>query len=265
MARRPTRRLKAVSTTEPAGASKPSLGNAAYTRIREAIQSGDLMPGDRILEDDIARSFHISRTPVRDALRRLEDEGFLVHQAHRGMTVAKLDYQMVMELFVVRDVLEGAAACMAARLGSAAEIEMLVEMTRREREAASSAEGMALHNRRFHTAIYMMAHNRYLLKTLNVLADSMALLSKTSFSQPERRMAAMEEHRAIVEAIQARDSHRAEALARAHIHSAHRTRLRMLSESQDLGFAAGTGAAAQDDRMISSVGNFSRRGGKVGF
>jgi DNA-binding GntR family transcriptional regulator len=265
MARRTPRKSKAASAAELAGAAKPSLSNTAYTRIREAIQNGDLMPGDRILEDEIARGLHISRTPVRDALRRLEDEGFLVHQAHRGMTVAKLDYQMVMELFVVRDVLEGAAARMAAHLGSAAEIEMLVEMTRREKEAAASAESMALHNRRFHTAIYMMAHNRYLLKTLNVLTDSMALLSKTSFSQPERRMAAMEEHWAIVEAIQARNPDRAETLARAHIHSAHRTRLRMLSESQDLGFSAGTGAIAQDERMISSVGNLNRRGGKVGF
>jgi DNA-binding FadR family transcriptional regulator len=122
---------------------------------------------------------------------------------------------------------------MAAQFASAPEVEMLVDMTVRERELADSAEKMALHNRRFHAAICMMAHNRYLSKTLGVLSDSMALLSKTSFSLPDRRVKVLEEHLAIVEAIKARDPERAEAAARAHIHSAHRTRLKMLSEAQD--------------------------------
>lgn len=231
MTKRP---VKKSTTTAAKDAANPkvSLGSKAYERIREAIQQGDYTPGDRILEDEIAGRFSISRTPVREALRRLEDEGLLIHQPHRGMTVAKLDYQMVMELFVVRDVLEGTAARMAARLASDEEIENLEDMTRRELEVATSAEGMAAHNRRFHAAIYMMAHNRYLLKTLSALADSMTLLSTTSFSRPERRSAACDEHRVIMEAIKARDPERAEATARAHIHSAHRMRLRMLSEGE---------------------------------
>jgi len=212
--------------------AKPRLSNSVYEQIREAIQQGDFVPGERILEEEIANRFKISRTPVREALRRLEDEGLLVHQAHQGLTVAKLDYQMVMELFIVRDVLEGAAARMAAQFASAPEIELLVDMTQREREVADSAEKMAAHNRRFHAAICMMAHNRYLSKTLGVLSDSLALLSKTSFSLPDRRVKVLDEHLAIVEAIRDRDPERAESAARAHIHSAHRTRLRMLSEEQ---------------------------------
>jgi DNA-binding GntR family transcriptional regulator len=224
---------KPAKSLPAALSSKPRLSNSVYERIREAIQQGDFVPGDRILEEDIANRFKISRTPVREALRRLEDEGLLIHQAHQGLTVAKLDYQMVMELFIVRDVLEGAAARMAAQFASAPEVEMLVDMTVRERELADSAEKMALHNRRFHAAICTMAHNRYLSKTLGVLSDSMALLSKTSFSLPDRRVKVLEEHLAIVEAIKVRDPERAEAAARAHIHSAHRTRLKMLSEAQD--------------------------------
>lgn len=224
---------KQSKSISAASSFKPRLSNSVYDQVREAIQQGDFAPGERVLEEDIASRFKISRTPVREALRRLEDEGLLVHLAHEGLTVAKLDYQMVMELFVVRDVLEGAAARMAAQFASAPELEMLVDMTRRERELADSADKMASHNRRFHAAICMMAHNRYLSKTLGVLSDSMALLSRTSFSLPERRLKVLDEHLAIVEAINARDPERAEAAARAHIHSAHRTRLRMLSEAQE--------------------------------
>ena len=77
---------------------KGPLGGTAYDRILRAIVEGDYEPGDRILEDEIAGQLSISRTPVREGLRRLEDEGILVHEPHRGMTVVKLDYQMVQEL-----------------------------------------------------------------------------------------------------------------------------------------------------------------------
>ena len=221
---------KPSKSRSAASSFKPRLSNSVYEQLREAIQRGDFVPGERVLEEGIAGKFKISRTPVREALRRLEDEGLLVHLAHEGLTVAKLDYQMVMELFIVRDALESTAARMAAQFASAPELEMLVDMTRQEQDLADSAEKMASHNRRFHAAICMMAHNRYLSKTLGVLSDSLALLSTTSFSLPERRLKVLEKHLAIVEAINARDPERAEAAASSHIHSAHRTRLRMLSE-----------------------------------
>src|SRR6266581_4695041 len=151
---------------------KAPLGGTAYDRILRAVVQGDYEPGDRILEDEIARQLSISRTPVREALRRLEDEGILVHEPHRGMTVAKLDFQMVQELYAVR----------------------------------------------------------YLLKTLNVLTNPLALLSKTAFSSPGRRAAAMAEHRKIFEAIKARDSVKAEFEAREHLRSAQKTRLQIFAE-----------------------------------
>ena len=93
--------------------AKLSLGLSAYEQLRQALHSGEYGPGDRIFEDDIAKSLNISRTPVREALRRLEDEGFLVHESHRGITVARLDYQMIMELYAMRYVLEGAVAALS--------------------------------------------------------------------------------------------------------------------------------------------------------
>src|SRR5882672_2615588 len=203
---------------------KVPLGGTAYDRILRAVVQGDYEPGDRILEDEIAGQLSISRTPVREALRRLEDEGILVHEPHRGMTVAKLDFQMVQELYSVRDLLEGAAAARAARYATDADMALLEDLAEREPLAARSSATMAAHNAQFHQAIYAAAHNRYLLKTLNVLANPLALLSKTAFSSVQRRAAAMAEHRRIFDAI------KAEFEAREHLRSAQKMRLQIFAE-----------------------------------
>lgn len=209
--------------------SKLSLGIGAYERLRQAIQSGEYRPGDRLLEDAVAARFDMSRTPVREALRRLEDEGMLVHESHRGMTVAQLDYQMVMELYAMRYILEGSAAAMAARNASDIEMEMLGELIAREKAASTTVEAMAEHNRRLHLAIYQCSHNRYLLKTSNVLSSPLALLSRTAFSSASRRAAVCDEHRAIVDAIRARDPEQAERAAHAHMRAAQRVRMELLA------------------------------------
>ncbi len=198
---------------------KLPLSTTAYERMRQAIQSGEYGPGDRILEVEIARKFGVSRTPVREALRRLEDEGILVHESRRGMTVARLDHRMIMELYVMRDILECAAASMAARHASEFEIDLLSDLIQQEGHGPDNAETMAEQNRRFHLTLYQCAHNRFLLKTLSVLGYSLALLSKTAFSTAERRAAVREEHRRIVDAVRARDPERAERAAHAHMHA----------------------------------------------
>ncbi|MBK3735217.1 FCD domain-containing protein [Azospirillum brasilense] len=210
--------------------AKAPLSVIAYRKIREAIRKGRYSPGDRVLEDEISRQLEMSRTPVREALHRLEAEGLLVYEARLGMVVARLDYQMIMELYSMRDVLEGTAAAMAARHASEAEVANLEHLLSLEDRFADDAAGMAEHNRRFHEAIYRSAHNRYLLRTLNALQDPLSLLSKTTFSLTERRTAAHPEHVAIVEAIRARDPERAECAARAHIRAAQQARLRIMAE-----------------------------------
>ncbi|MCC6535435.1 MAG: GntR family transcriptional regulator [Burkholderiales bacterium] len=224
-------RGSAAAAKPAANARRPahSLGISAYERLRQAIQGGEFAPGDRLLEDAIAQRFSISRTPVREALRRLEDEGLLVHESHRGMTVAQLDYQMIMELYSMRYVLEGAAAAMAARNATEIEIEMLNDMIAREQAAAATVETMAEHNRRLHLAIYQCSHNRYLLKVSNVLSNPLALLSRTAFASASRRAAVCDEHRAIVEAIGERDPERAQQAAQAHMQAAQRVRMAVLS------------------------------------
>ena len=214
--------------------SKRSLGLSAYEQLRQALHSGEYGPGDRIFEDDIAKSLNISRTPVREALRRLEDEGFLVHESHRGITVARLDYQMIMELYAMRYVLEGAVAAMAARNASDIEIEMLRGLIKEEKIASKSAASMGEQNRRFHLAIYQCSHNRYMLKTLSILSYPLALLSKTAFTSPERRVAVCLEHEAIVEAISCNDPAAAEKAAHRHMRAAQMERMKILGALNEI-------------------------------
>lgn len=208
-----------------------SRGEWAYHRLRQAIQAGELKPGERIREIEMAKRLDVSRTPVREALRRLEADGLLTFVPYRGMIIAELDHQAVMELYQMREVLEGTAAGLAARHASEAEITLLRDLI-----AADPGDGdpraLATHNRQFHGTLYRAAHNRYLLKTLNVLSDAMALLGMTTLSLTGRSGTARQEHQEVLEAIEARDQARAEAAARYHIREAQRARLRLMFDGQ---------------------------------
>ena len=103
-------------------------GEAAYQHIRSAIQAGRLKSGERLREIDLAKQIGLSRTPIREALSRLEAEGLVAHDATRGVVVAELDYSMVTELYYMREVLEGTAARLAAQHASDVEISILSDL-----------------------------------------------------------------------------------------------------------------------------------------
>ena len=205
-----------------------SRGEQIKARIRDAIHQGRYQPGDRIRETELAQWLGVSRTPVREALRRLESEGLLVSLPWRGVVVAELDRQQVVELYTMREVLEGAAAGLAARHVSDAEIALLRDLLAREAEAQDAPEILARINKSFHQAVHAAAHNRYLVQTLDSLRNSLALLRGTTLAVPGRAETAHREHREMVEAIARRDPDAAEETARRHIREAERARLKML-------------------------------------
>jgi DNA-binding GntR family transcriptional regulator len=211
-----------LAAFQPSQAGNLSRGEQAYARLRDAIQSGQLLPGTRLREVDVAQWLGISRTPVREALARLLSEGLAFNESPRGMVVAELDQAAVSELYVMRENLEGTAANLAAQHASAMEID--------RRDGVDAAQ-LARNNRLFHDTLYRSAHNRFLLKTLASLHESMALLGQTTLSLPGRSSHALKEHEAIVNAIRARDAAKAEAAARAHIRAAYQSRLQVLFAS----------------------------------
>ena len=213
---------------EPHAPRHGSRSEHVYRRLRDAIRQGEFKSGHRVMEIEVAQWLNVSRTPVRDAIRRLESEGMLEHAPRNGLVVATLDRQAVMELYVMRETLEGTAARLCARHASDMEILDLLELVERERQLEGDFEGLARHNRRFHEAIHRGAHNRYLEKSLAAVNDSMGLLGTPLMLLPHRAQTAAAEHAQIVETIQRRDPDAAEEAARKHVRAAQRERLKRL-------------------------------------
>lgn len=214
------------SPPPPSGA--PVRAQLAYQRLLEAIQQGQLTSGTRLRESDVAQWLQISRTPVREAMRRLEAEGLLSHLPHVGVVVTEIDPEMVTELYAMREVLEGTAAGLAAQHASPAEIHLLQELVKAEKSLVHEPAQLMRQNREFHDIIYRSAHNRYLLKTLNALHDSLVLLGKTTLGSKSRAATAHAQHLGIVKAIAARDQPLAQELMRDHIRGAYHERLNLL-------------------------------------
>lgn len=198
----------------------------AYSLILEAIDSGLYGPGDRLVESELAERFGVSRTPVREALQRLETQAMLSRDG-RSLIVASLDHNALSELYVVRAELEGLAARLAARHGTEEEIRVLQAMAAEDRRLAGNPEALSQANKRFHRQIHLASHNRFLVQQLDLVHRSMALLTTTSFAAPGREEVALAEHDAIVAAIAARDPETAAKAQKAHISKAYEIRLRL--------------------------------------
>jgi DNA-binding GntR family transcriptional regulator len=202
----------------------------AYDLVLAAIDQGEFRPGDRLVEADLAERFGMSRTPIREALQRLETQSVLSRDG-RSLVVSSLDHDQLGELYVVRAELEGLAARLAAQHAAPEEIRVLWEMVAKDRALVSSPELLARANKRFHRQIHLASHNRYLIQQLEMVHRSMALVATTSLAAEGRGARALEEHDAIVRAIEARDPATAEAAIRAHISQAFETRLKLDAES----------------------------------
>jgi DNA-binding GntR family transcriptional regulator len=200
-----------------------SRGDFVFESLRDAIWDGRIGRGERVREEEIARNLGVSRTPVREALQRLQQRGLLVVGAGRGLVVNELRHDQVIELYAMREILEGSSARFAAQHATEDEVAMLHRLQRELRSVKNDARALVMLNRRFHQAIYHAAHNQYLMQTLGLMHDSFALLNHTTFRMPKRKESD-DEHRAIVIAIEKRDPDQAEEAARAHIRNAQRTR-----------------------------------------
>ena len=207
---------------------QPENGDA-YSLILEAVDRGDLKPGQRLVETDLAERLGVSRTPVREALQRLETQGVVTRDG-RSLRVATLDHDQLGELYEVRGVVEGLAARLAARHAAPEEIAVLQEMVAADRDLLGDATALSLANRRFHRQMHRASHNRYLTQMLESMRRSMALITSTTLGTPGRGVESLDEHGAIVSAIASRDELAAQQAAEKHISNAYRARLLLESD-----------------------------------
>lgn len=216
-----------IDAGAPAPEGALSRSEQVYEALRRRIRSGEMKAGTRIREEELAASLGVSRTPVREALGRLQIRG-MVEPVSGGLAVAVLSRAQVMEVYAIREILEGAAARFAAENATSSDMAALRHLHERFEHHAGDAPGAARLNLAFHGAIYEAARNRYQKRMLDDLNDTLALLPDTTFSVAGRTQAAKDEHRAILEAILKRDPDAAEKAARAHIANALDARLGLI-------------------------------------
>lgn len=206
-------------------------GQAAYRRLLDDIRHGALLPGSRLRETELADRLGISRTPVREAIRQLEADGLVVHLPRQGASIRSLDHAEVVELYEMRAVLEGTAARLAARAANDIELAELVALNGELAKTPAGAQAREV-NRQFHRMLLDAARNRFLVKSMSALQKTLLILGPTTLAEPSRAVAAVEEHGAVLSALQARDGGAAETAMRAHVDAALAARLRGMRDRE---------------------------------
>lgn len=204
----------------------------AYTRILGAIDDGEYPPGTPLVESDLAERLGLSRTPIREALQRLETQAIL-HREGRSLIVSSLSHDQMGELYTVRAELEGLAARLAAQHAAPEEVAVLRQLVEHDWKIVDQPKALAKANRKFHRQIHLASHNRYLIAQLEFVHRAMALLVNSTLEEDGRGEEALNEHEAIVAGIVARDGDAACAAIRAHISRAYEKRLTLDMERND--------------------------------
>jgi DNA-binding GntR family transcriptional regulator len=221
-------RLRALLQEREAGGT---TADAVYQTLRHGIVHGDLAPGERLRSDALANELRVSRTPVREALRKLEAEGLVAHSGSR-LVVRAVSEEDLTELFYVREALEGMAARLAAENATPGEIaairELLEDMEAVQRRGDVGAFRQLTGE--FHQLVCRAAHNGRLLQSLQSLLDHVRQFHTSTLYGEGRAAEALEEHRDLLAAIEARDSDAAERLARQHRRRTLQLRKDMLRE-----------------------------------
>jgi DNA-binding GntR family transcriptional regulator len=212
-------RLAALAPTRDARSAIANAADSVYQTLREAIVGGQLHPGDSLIEWHVARQFGTSRTPVREALLRLETEGLAYRVPRRGLVVRQISEHEIYEVYAVRVALEALAAREAAAEALPSDIAHLRWTNQRLAEAMDAADypSVPALSNEFHQALASAAHNAMLLRFIVQAQDWTRRVGTPTVSLPGRRGAAVKEHENLIDAIAAQDADTAERLAREHM------------------------------------------------
>lgn len=220
-----------MEVDQGSGIPQRVTSDSAYDQIRNAILDGSLEPGTQLVESTVAQWCGVSRTPVREALKRLEHDG-LVGRGERGLIVKERTPDEIMDLYHVRIVLEESVARFAAERHLPFDLVRLERAMRACEELASpDGAARASANRDFHRVIWEAAHNEPLKDLLERLNLHLGRFPATTLSYPGRWTKALDEHAAVVEAIRNRDADEAGEISRRHITTARDIRLELFMES----------------------------------
>ncbi|HZP87505.1 MAG TPA: GntR family transcriptional regulator [Burkholderiales bacterium] len=201
--------------------SQPDLTEQVHQRLLTAICDGELPPGARLTQEELAASLHVSRQPVLQALRLLKKDGLVVDAGRRGLMVSPLDSARIAQVYQVRAVLDGLAARQASEAGAQLDDRIIAE----GRRAASGKHigPMIEADLAFHRAIYAASGNPFIAETADLHWRHIRRAMGSVLQAVGVRKTVWDEHEAILRAINVCDAPRAERLAREHGEEAGRT------------------------------------------
>lgn len=212
-----------------------TLIEGAYQKIKQMIFQQKVIPGQRLVYNDLCKLFNMSRTPIINALTRLEQEGFLVSEAFRGFQVKPIDLQEAWDLFGVREALEAYAVERAIEQGEPRDLEILEETLRSHEEymPGSYDRKKFLVDAEFHIQIAAMTRNKVLEKMLRTNLEHVNLRFRLDNCDPARMPVAAAEHRELVERMKRKDVLKSVEIIRMHVRSGRDTCLNCLSMEEE--------------------------------
>lgn len=201
-----------------------------YEYLVSKMQRGELVSGMSVTEQGVADELGISRTPAREALRRLESDGLVVSEPRFGMKVTELGYIETLELYEAREALEMAAVEICAEKISDIEIAELEILQEQMAGSVRDPSRMASLNYAFHKALLNAVKNRYLTMSFEVIQKTLAILGPTTLANTERAEESLTEHQALIRCLKQRDSAGARKVMGRHLSNAKRIRLRQINQ-----------------------------------
>jgi Transcriptional regulators len=185
-----------------------TTADAVYSTLRHCIVLGDLAPGERLLSDGLASRLGVSRTPVREALRKLEAEGLVAASPRLGLVVREISEQDLAEIFAIREALEATAARLAAENAAPSELADLRALLEDMETVCRRGELETLRDltAEFHLYVCRAGHNGRLLRMLKDLQDQVRHLKTSTLFKEGRAAEALQEHRNLLLALEARES-----------------------------------------------------------
>jgi DNA-binding GntR family transcriptional regulator len=199
--------------------SHQPLRDVVFFSLKKAILQGHFQPGDRLVEQGLAQQMDISRTPIREALRKLELEGFVDYVPRKGVVVVGITADDAAEIYTICAVLEGLAARLAAEKRTHEELGRLKKILLEMKTFIQTNNITGLHavHTSFHHVIAQISKSPRLYQRIIALREQVEHFAGTFYSRPERLQDDWKEHEAIVTTIQKADAEAAEHAARNHL------------------------------------------------
>lgn len=219
----------------PVRAKTSTLADNVFEQIRAAIINGELPPGSKVNEPQLSKQYGISRGPLREAIRRLEGCKLVEVKPNAGAKVVSLNSEQALEIYTIRESLEGLACRLAASRVTAEDCSSLRALLAKHELQIQSEDGRRYYQREgdldFHYLIVQLSGNTHLFNLLcGELYHLLRLYRVQTSSQPSRPRQAFKEHHQIVDALENHDAELAELLMKRHISSARKILIRKINQ-----------------------------------